>query len=438
MTAPVRYTVHQRTPHEKQQAFIDSIAPRKIIRAGRRSGKTTGIAYYAVERFLHGRRVLYATPTQDQITRFWHEVKLSLEEPIDAGLYYKNETQHIIELPGTEQRIRAKTAWNADSMRGDYADDLIFDEWQLMNEDAWEKVGAPMLLDNNGTATFIYTPPSPRSRSTSKATDPRHAPKLFKKAQEDVTGRWAAFHFTSHDNPHISKDALDEITLDMSRLSYNMEILAQDLENVPGALWTQSILDQTRVNSPPDLHRIGVGVDPAASTGTTGIIVAGIARVDGQIHGFVVDDATGKPGDKPSKWAGQAVAAYNRFQADIIVGEVNNGGDMIENTIRNVPGGETVNYKSIRASRGKHTRAEPISALFDPPEQTDREPRAHLVGIYPDLEEQLITWVPGDDSPDRLDAMVWIMTELMLGAQGPDPGDVSDLGSVDDFENPWA
>ena len=403
------------TPHEKQRAFIDSPAPRKVIRAGRRGGKTTGIAYYAVDRFLRGRRILYATPTQDQIDRFWYEVKLSLDEPIAAGVYYKNETKHIVELPGTEQRIRAKTAWDADSLRGDYADDLIFDEWQLTNEDAWEKVGAPMLLDNNGNATFIYTPPSPRSRSASKANDPRHAAKLFKRAQQDTTGRWAAFHFTSHDNPHISREALEEITLDMSRLAYDMEIMAVDLDYVPGALWTMDIVDRTRVNSAPDLHRIVVGVDPAASTGTTGIIVAGVARVGEELHGYVIDDATGREGTQPGEWAGQAVAAYNRFHADLIIGEVNNGGDMVENTIRSVKGGDRINYKSIRASRGKFTRAEPIAALFDPPEALNRIPRCHLVGSYPDLEEQLVSWVPGDNSPDRLDAMVWALTELMLG-----------------------
>ena len=103
----------------------------------------------------------------------------------------------MIERPGSDQRIRAKTAWNADTLRGDYADLLILDEWQLMNEEAWEVVGAPMLLDNNGDAVFIYTPPSLHSRSTSKARDPRHAAKLFQRAQADTTGRWEVFHFTS-------------------------------------------------------------------------------------------------------------------------------------------------------------------------------------------------------------------------------------------------
>lgn len=410
------YLVHQRTPHPRQLAFIKSPAKRKVIRAGRRSGKTTGIAYYAVDRFLKGKRVLYATPTQDQIDRFWYEVKLSLDEPITAGVYYKNETKHVIELPGTEQRIRAKTAWNADSLRGDFADELIFDEWQLMNEDAWELVGAPMLLDNNGNATFIYTPPTFRSRSVTKATDPQHAAKLFKRAAADTTGRWETFHFTSHENPHLSREALDEITMDMSKMAYNQEIEAQDMDRVPGALWTPEALDRTRVSSTPELHRIVVGVDPAASTGQTGIVVVGVATIGGQEHGFTLEDATADIGAQPGTWAGDAISAYHRWQADLIVGEVNNGGDMVEHTLRSVKDGSRVNYKSVHASRGKLTRAEPVSALFDPPPQMDIEPRAHMAGFFDELEEELCSYVPGaSDSPNRLDAMVWAYTELMVG-----------------------
>jgi hypothetical protein len=99
-----------------------------------------------------------------------------------------------------------------------------------MDEDTWEVVGAPMLLDNNGDAVFIYTPPSLRSVGISKARDPRHAAKMFKTAQVDATGRWAVFHFTSHDNPYISRAALTELIKDMSHQSYRQEILAEDDE----------------------------------------------------------------------------------------------------------------------------------------------------------------------------------------------------------------
>ena len=105
-----------------------------------------------------------------------------------------------------------------------------------MSEDAWELVGAPMMLDTNGNATFIFTPPSLHSRSMSKARDKRHASKLFQRAQADDSGRWATFHFTSHDNPYLSRDALADITQDMTQLAIRQEILAQDSEEDPNAL----------------------------------------------------------------------------------------------------------------------------------------------------------------------------------------------------------
>jgi hypothetical protein len=216
--------------HPIQGAIKASRAKRRVIKAGRRGGKTVILAILAVEAFLKGRRVLYATPTADQLDAFWYEVTATLKEPIEAKDLYKNEVEHLIEHPGTKNRIRGKTAWNADTMRGDFADLLLLDEYQLMNEDAWEVVGAPMLLDTNGDAVFSFTPPSLYNIGVSKAKDPRHASKLFKKAELDKTGLWETFHFTSLDNPFISKEGLSIITSDMSLDAYRREILAEDDE----------------------------------------------------------------------------------------------------------------------------------------------------------------------------------------------------------------
>ncbi len=423
-------TVKLPRAHDEQRRFIQSPAKRKVIRAGRRSGKTVGMAILAVRTYLAGKRVLYATPTSEQIDRFWYEVKMALGEPLEQGVFYKNETRHIIERLGTEQRIRAKTAWNADSLRGDYADLLILDEWQLMSEDAWDKVGAPMLLDNDGDAAFVYTPPSPHSRSASKATDPMHAAKLYKRAaakQEDGDDRWAVFNFSSRANPFISQLAIDELAQDMTAIAYRMEILAEDLDDVPGALWTRAGLDTSRLNSHPDLYKIIVGVDPAASTGQTGIVVAGVGLEDGAAHGYTLEDVTTPAGSSPATWASAAVAAYHKWKADVIIGEVNNGGDMIEHTIRTVPDGGGVNYQTIRATRGKYTRAEPIASIFETDAERNKLPRGHMVGYYELLEDELCTYVPGDVSPNRLDAMVWAYTELGLSAPPAAGAIINDL-----------
>ena len=268
-------------PHKQQEGFINSPAKRKIIRAGRRGGKTVGSAILAVKHFLDGKRVLYAAPTSDQIDRFWTEVNRALNPAVEAKALYRNLTHHIIEVPGTENRIRAKTAWNADMLRGDYADLLILDEWQMMDEATWDEVGAPMLLDTNGDAVFIYTPPSLKTRRFSKAKDPQHAAKLFKRAQADESGRWAAFTFSSHENPHLSREALDEITQDMTALAYRQEVLAEDIDEVPGALWSRATIEDHRTNTHPgQLEYVITAIDPSVTSGgdEAGIITAGISK----------------------------------------------------------------------------------------------------------------------------------------------------------------
>ena len=219
-----------------------------------------------VKVFLAGKRVLYAAPVEEQINKFWYEVNRALEEPIRAGIFVKNETEHSIEKPGTENRLRAKTAWNANTLRGDYADLLILDEYQIMAEDTWELVGAPMLLDNDGDAIFIYTPPSLVSQGVSKARDPRHAAKMYKAAKQDETGRWLAFNFTSYENPYISPDALREITKDMSKASYRKEILAEDedisqSQLVYGAFDERICLIPRQWERPPKGWQVFVGHD---------------------------------------------------------------------------------------------------------------------------------------------------------------------------------
>ena len=412
------FQVHLKRPHPYQEAFLHSRVKHKVIRAGRRAGKTTGMAIIAVESFLAARRVLYAAPTDEQIGQFWREVKTALALLIEAEVFYKNETEHIIERAGTKQCIKAKTAWNADTLRGDYADLLILDEWQLMDETVWEDVGAPMLLDNNGDAIFVYTPPSISSQALSKARDPRHAAKMYKMAlaeQETAKAegrlpRWEAFHFRSQDNPHISKEALSEISKDMSNLSYRQEILAEDVEEVPGALWTRALIENARVYTVPQFTRVAVGVDPPGGAGECGIVVAGVGlcscKGTSERHGFVLQDKSLK--DVPDKWAKEVVAAYKANRADRVYGEKNYGGDMVEATIRTVD--PSISYKSVTASRGKAVRAEPISALYE-------QGKVHHVGRIDALEDEMVSWQPETSSwsPNRVDALVWVLTELMTG-----------------------
>lgn len=187
------------------------------------------------------------------------------------------------------------------------------------------------------------------------------------------------------------------------------EIDAEILEDVPGALWTRTMLDNLRVTQAPQLTRIVVAVDPEATatetSAETGIIVAGIG-IDK--HGYVLADRTIK--GHPAVWAAQAVSAYHTYKADRLIGESNNGGEMVSHTLHTVDQGVPV--KLVHASRAKFPRAEPVGALYE-------QGKVHHVGSFLELEDQLCSWAPntGQLSPDRLDALVWAFSELMLGAQ---------------------
>lgn len=181
------------------------------------------------------------------------------------------------------------------------------------------------------------------------------------------------------------------------------ELYGEIVDQIDGALWTLELIDQFRVERAPDLERIVVAIDPAMTSGedadSTGIVVAG--RLGD--HFYVLEDATLR--GSPQEWATRAVAAHQRHNADRVVGEVNAGGEMVEHTLRTVA--RDLPYRSVHASRGKRVRAEPIAALYE-------QGRVHHVGCFAALEDEMISWTPdAQQSPDRMDALVWALTDLM-------------------------
>lgn len=190
------------------------------------------------------------------------------------------------------------------------------------------------------------------------------------------------------------------------------ELNAEMLDDVPGALWQRDKIDLLRCREAPPLKRVVVAIDPAVTSGEeadeTGIIVAGVAYDD---HVYVLDDQSGR--FQPQEWAAKAIELFIAYEADLIVGEVNNGGDMIGNTIHML--NPSMPFKAVRATRGKVVRAEPVSMLYE------QDPgSAHHVGFFGTLEDQMCAFTTDFDrakagySPDRVDALVWAVTELMV------------------------
>jgi len=216
---------------------------------------------------------------------------------------------------------------------------------------------------------------------------------------------------TSENRDNLAPAFLDQIVrrYEGTRLG-RQELDAEILEDVPGALWSHAVIDAARVAAIPQLTRIVVAIDPAVSSDEhsdeTGIVVAG---KDANGHGYVLADLSGRY--TPTEWARAPITAYRAHDADRIVAEVNNGGDMVEATLRMVD--PTVPFTAVHAARGKVARAEPVAALYE-------QGRVHHLGALPRLEDQMCGFVHDFDraaagySPDRVDALVWALSELLV------------------------
>jgi len=211
------------------------------------------------------------------------------------------------------------------------------------------------------------------------------------------------------DNPHLPAAYLEQLQ-GLSARQRKRFLEGQYLADVPGALWSSDMIEKGRqpLFDPKNATRIVVAIDPAITANPesdeTGIIAAAVQGYGKGAHGYVLRDVSGRY--SPLGWAKKAVDLYKELGADRIVAEGNQGGEMVRQTLKSVDA--NVPIKIVHASRGKQARAEPVAALYE-------EGRVHHVGALTGLEDQMTAWVPGEsDSPDRVDALVWAMNELML------------------------
>ncbi len=236
-------------------------------------------------------------------------------------------------------------------------------------------------------------------------TTPRPTPLIRKLLDRDDVRVTTGSTFENEAN-------LAESTLSMLKEKYEgttlgrQELYAEVLDNLEGALWNNKMIDDARLpkDSQIEFTKIVVALDPAVTANDdsdeTGIVVVG---KDQQNKYYLLDDKSGK--HSPDEWGRLSVELYYTWEANLIVAEVNNGGDLVERLIRSID--TSCRYRSVHASRGKMLRAEPISALYE-------QGKVHHLGVFPELENQMCTYT-GDrpkPSPDRLDALVWGLTEI--------------------------
>jgi phage terminase large subunit-like protein len=287
------------------------------------------------------------------------------------------------------------TADEPERLRGKQHAKLWLDEvasWRY--PESWDQAKFGLRLGDNPQAVLTTTPRPTKLIKELIADDGTHV----------TTG-------TTYENKgNLARAFLDVIVkkYEGTRLG-RQELNAEILGDNPGALWKRDQIEDGRVKEAPAMKRVVVAVDPAVTSNPdsdeTGIVVVGLG-VDGK--GYVLADLSMR--GTPEEWARAAVRAYQDFKADRLLAEANNGGQMVEAVVRTAD--RTISYKGVHASRGKITRAEPVSALYE-------QGRCHHVGCFPVLEDQMCDYDPrtAKFSPDRMDALVWGFTELLI--QGP-------------------
>lgn len=285
--------------------------------------------------------------------------------------------------------------------------------WRYM-EECWQHMRYGLRV---GPRPHVVASTTPKNRPLIK--------ELIKKAEKPNSDT-VITRATTADNPHLDTNVKDMLFEDYggTRLG-RQELYAELLEDVEGALWKAIWIDNNRLKMDQTPHRLDkmvVGVDPPATAvgAECGIVVAGVnhlwvpefraANEQRTSHGFVFADESLQ--GSPETWAKKAVKAFYDYDADYVVAEINNGGDMVPATIRSVD--RDVPVKVVRATRGKARRAEPVVSKYE-------QGRVHHIGNFGQLEDQQTGWDPEDadnmPSPDRMDALVWALSELMVLGQ---------------------
>jgi len=377
-----------------QKAIIYSPKRFTVTEAATKVGKTLSHLYWLFEQAHQGQSTYeywWVAPVYSQAEIAF---KRLLHKVIESGAYGINMSKLAITTPiGTV--ITFKSADNPATLYGENVHAFVFDEYSRAKEEAWFAL----------RTTVTYT--KAKGKFIGNVVARNWAWNLARKAEYGLDPDFEYFKVTAHqavESGILSAEEVERARKDLPARQFKMLYEAEFTE-IEGALWTWDLIEQSRMNSHPDLVRIAVAIDPAVTStkesDETGIIVGGEDK-DGAF--YIIEDLSGIY--TPQVWATKALMAYERWKADRIVAEVNNGGDLVETVLRNID--KSVSYQKVNASRGKVRRAEPVEALYE-------QQRVHHVGSFPKLEDQMTTYTGDvrDQSPDRMDALVWLVTYLM-------------------------
>lgn len=367
-----------------------------LFLAGRGAGKTRTAAEWLAWKAISNENTRWAivAPTHADARDTCVEGESGILNILKEYGVLKDYNRSISEIFLTNRsRIKLFSGEEPDRLRGPQFHGGWFDELAAFKRpDAWDQYQFGARLGRH-PQTIITTTPRPTKLVKDLVT---------REGVRVVRG-------STFDNAkNLAPSALAELKLryENTRLG-RQELYGEILDTVEGALWTREMIERARVTDIPPLIRIVVAIDPAvtnnANSDETGIVAAGITSDN---HYYVLSDKSLRA--SPDGWARQAVNLYHDLGADKIIAETNNGGDMVTLLIQQVDASAPV--KKVTATRGKQLRAEPISSLYE-------QGRVHHHGYFAELETQMCEWTPiSNESPDRLDALVWAITELTTGS----------------------
>lgn len=374
-----------------------------LVLAGRGFGKTR-IGAESVREWAEdpNERILMIAPTAADVREVMIEGESGLKScypPWNQPFY--EPTKHLVTFPSGAIGF-TRAAEEPERLRGPqftkfWADELC--AWRQPAE-AWAQIMFGFRLPQTRIQGLVTTTPKPIDTLLEIVRD-----------ADTIVTRGSSYENRANISPTYYEKVIRPY--EGTRLG-RQEIHAEILEDVPGALWTARLIDATRIAAAEVrwdlLVRIVIGIDPAVTakedSDETGIVLAALTPTG---HVLILDDLSCR--ESPLGWGKVAAAAYFARRADRVVGEVNNGGDLVEANLRAVA--PNIAFRAVRASRGKAVRAEPVAALYE-------QGRVHHVGYFQKLEAQMCSFVPGivaRESPDRMDALVWAVTELVLDQQ---------------------
>jgi predicted phage terminase large subunit-like protein len=363
-----------------------------MLLGGRGSGKTMAGTHYVLDhlrKYGTQARVGIGAPTFGDVRDVCAEGVTGLISTAPEEFEYnrslssaRHKNGGFVKFLGAEEPAR----WNGPQWSLLWADELA-----LWKEETWHQAQFGLRLGDHPKAIITTTPKA------------RQFVRDLSEAENTV-----AVHATTFDNVNLSGAVMRRLDFQYGGTDLGrQELLAEWIDDIEGALWQRSWIEDNRVDSIPDLQRVVVAIDPAASANVTsdetGLAVAGLGE-DG--HCYILHSEGVRM--TPEGWAKKVVDLYDEYQADLIVGEVNNGGQMVGSTIENITRSVSrlsLPFRAIHASRGKVTRAEPVAVLYS-------NNYVHHVGIFPESEDQMCAFPVAVEHDDRVDALVYAVTEL--------------------------